>query len=140
MGAEQTLIASDCVQCGFETFTLDMTPDFSTRPPKTLLQDFKVVVSSDPPFRSSCRFKQSVYRENMGWKCGLGGKSQCEIGNYITPRLAAEGNKVVEEASISNMKQTWASDGEQIDWSGTKSEKMLLKSTQVKNIWVPYGV
>ena len=51
-----------------------------------------------------------------------------------------ESSKVAEEASISNMKQTWVSDGEQIDWRSIKSEKLLLKSTQVKNIWVPYGV
>jgi aldehyde dehydrogenase (NAD+) len=52
----------------------------------------------------------------------------------------AESSKVAEEASISNMKQTWVSDGEHIDWKSIKSEKLLLKSTQVKNIWVPYGV
>ncbi len=51
-----------------------------------------------------------------------------------------EGSKSIEEASISNMKQTWVSNGEEIDWGGLKSEKLLLKSTQVKNIWVPYGV
>lgn len=51
-----------------------------------------------------------------------------------------ESSKIAEEASISNMKQTWVSDGEQIDWRSIKSEKLLLKSTQVKNIWVPYGV
>jgi aldehyde dehydrogenase (NAD+) len=51
-----------------------------------------------------------------------------------------EGSKVVEEASISNMKQTWVSDGRQIDWATLKRDRLLLKSTQVKNIWVPYGV
>jgi aldehyde dehydrogenase (NAD+) len=51
-----------------------------------------------------------------------------------------ESSKVAEEASISNMKQTWVSDGDPIDWRNIKSEKLLLKSTQVKNIWVPYGV
>jgi aldehyde dehydrogenase (NAD+) len=52
----------------------------------------------------------------------------------------AAGCKTVEEASTSNMKQTWVSDGEPIDWRGIRSEKLLLRSTQVKNIWVPYGV
>jgi aldehyde dehydrogenase (NAD+) len=52
----------------------------------------------------------------------------------------SEGGKAIEEASIGNMKQTWVADGGQIDWSRMKSEKLLLKSTQVKNIWVPYGV
>jgi aldehyde dehydrogenase (NAD+) len=51
----------------------------------------------------------------------------------------AESGKTVEEASIGNMKQTWVAGG-QIDWGKMKSEKLLLKSTQVKNIWVPYGV
>jgi len=53
---------------------------------------------------------------------------------------SAEGSKIAEETSTSNMKQTWVSDGQEIDWSSIKSEKLLLKSTQVKNIWVPYGV
>ncbi|MGA3243162.1 MAG: aldehyde dehydrogenase family protein [Bacteroidota bacterium] len=52
----------------------------------------------------------------------------------------SEGGRAIEEASISNMKQTWVPDGGQIDWYRMKSEKLLLKSTQVKNIWVPYGV
>ncbi|HTY35965.1 MAG TPA: aldehyde dehydrogenase family protein [Bacteroidota bacterium] len=51
-----------------------------------------------------------------------------------------ESAKAIEEASIGNMKQTWVSDGNQIDWTTMRTEKLLLKSTQVKNIWVPYGV
>jgi aldehyde dehydrogenase (NAD+) len=53
---------------------------------------------------------------------------------------SAESGKSIEEASVSNMKQTWVSDGEQIKWASIQSQKLLLKSTQVKNIWVPYGV
>ncbi len=53
---------------------------------------------------------------------------------------SSDGSKSVEEASISNMKQTWVSNGKLIDWARLKNEKLLLKSTQVKNIWVPYGV
>jgi aldehyde dehydrogenase (NAD+) len=53
---------------------------------------------------------------------------------------SAEGSKVVEAASVSNMKQTWVSNGERVDWGTIRSQKLLLKSTQVKNIWVPYGV
>ncbi len=53
---------------------------------------------------------------------------------------SADGSKGVEEASISNMKQTWVSNDEQVDWSTLHSQTLLLKSTQVKNIWVPYGV
>ena len=53
---------------------------------------------------------------------------------------SASAAKAVEEASISNMKQTWVAAGEGINWSTVSQEKLLLKSTQVKNIWVPYGV
>ncbi len=53
---------------------------------------------------------------------------------------AADAGRAAEEASISNMKQTWTAEGSAIDWAGLAAEKLLLKSTQVKNIWVPYGV
>jgi len=52
----------------------------------------------------------------------------------------AEGSRTVEEASSGNMKQTWVSDGEKVDWDLLRSQKLLLRATQVKNIWVPYGV
>ncbi|MCX6139146.1 MAG: aldehyde dehydrogenase family protein [Ignavibacteriales bacterium] len=53
---------------------------------------------------------------------------------------SAEGSRIVEEASVSNMKQTWVSNGLPMHWESMRTEKLLLKSTQVKNIWVPYGV
>jgi aldehyde dehydrogenase (NAD+) len=52
----------------------------------------------------------------------------------------SSGSKIVEEASTGNMKQTWVSEGKPIDWDVLHQETLLLKSTQVKNIWVPYGV
>lgn len=52
----------------------------------------------------------------------------------------SRGSKTVEEASIGNMKQTWVSDGRRVNWDSLNREALLLKSTQVKNIWVPYGV
>jgi len=51
-----------------------------------------------------------------------------------------EGSAMVEKASTGNMKQTWCSYGEAMDWEALRNEKLLLRSTQVKNIWVPYGV
>ncbi len=50
-----------------------------------------------------------------------------------------ESAAAVEAASISNMKQTWVSGKGTPDWNALTCEKLLLKSTQVKNIWVPYG-
>ncbi len=48
--------------------------------------------------------------------------------------------KAVEAASVANMKQTWVSSGQPIAWERVSMERLLLKATQVKNIWVPYGV
>lgn len=52
-----------------------------------------------------------------------------------------EGSAAIEAASISNMKRTWVSNGNEIDWFGAQgvSKRFLREATQVKNIWVPYG-
>lgn len=54
------------------------------------------------------------------------------------------GSRLVEELSaISNLKQTWVSHGEPIDWFSNGNSQIyrcLYKATQVKNIWSPYGV
>jgi aldehyde dehydrogenase (NAD+) len=55
---------------------------------------------------------------------------------------AAEGARVVEEASAGNMKRTWVSYGHSRDWlDATQSEgrEFLRESTHVKNIWIPSG-
>jgi len=54
----------------------------------------------------------------------------------------AAGGKSVEEMSIHNLKQTWTNKGKAIDWSDKtvcEGEYFLQRSTQVKNVWVPYG-
>ena len=53
-----------------------------------------------------------------------------------------EGSKKIEENSISNLKQTWVNNGVSYSWSNLPKEikiKPLYKSTQIKNIWIPYG-
>tara|TARA_A100001011_G_scaffold399889_1_gene510820 strand:+ start:2670 stop:5024 length:2355 start_codon:yes stop_codon:yes gene_type:complete len=53
-----------------------------------------------------------------------------------------EGSKKIEENSISNLKQTWVNNGISYSWSNLPNEikiKTLHKSTQIKNIWIPYG-
>ena len=50
-----------------------------------------------------------------------------------------EGKKAVELASAGNMKRTWCHSGA-VDWSAPVDEREFLReTTQVKNIWVPYG-
>lgn len=51
-------------------------------------------------------------------------------------------SKTVEQNSVGNLKRTFVDYGRQIDWSNAltaEGEMYLQKSTEVKNIWVPYG-
>ncbi len=52
-----------------------------------------------------------------------------------------DGVKLVEMASASNMKRTWASWAERdwLDRADGEGREFLRAATQVKNIWVPYG-
>jgi len=52
-----------------------------------------------------------------------------------------EGVKAVELASASNMKRTWASwyTRDWLDARQGEGREFLRQSTQVKNVWVPYG-
>ncbi len=55
---------------------------------------------------------------------------------------SAEGSKQVELASTGNMKRTWVNYGHPRSWLDPvqgEGEEFLRESTQVKNIWVPYG-
>jgi aldehyde dehydrogenase (NAD+) len=58
---------------------------------------------------------------------------------YVGP---AAGSKIVEAASIGNMKRTWVNYGRQRDWLDPRvgeGREFLRQAVQVKNIWVPYG-
>ena len=66
-------------------------------PPQALLERFKASIPSDPSFRSWCRLKQSVYREKMGWACGLGERKKRQIGNYLTREDAEKGRNFLNE-------------------------------------------
>ena len=55
---------------------------------------------------------------------------------------SADGAKQVELASTGNMKRTWVDYGHPRAWLDPvqgEGEEFLRESTQVKNIWVPYG-
>jgi aldehyde dehydrogenase (NAD+) len=45
----------------------------------------------------------------------------------------------VHAASIGNLKQTWCIAGDGADWFSEPSIDFLMRATQVKNVWVPYG-
>ncbi len=53
-----------------------------------------------------------------------------------------DGARLVEAASVGNMKRTWVSYGHARDWYDPvqgRGEEFLREATQIKNIWVPYG-
>jgi aldehyde dehydrogenase (NAD+) len=54
---------------------------------------------------------------------------------------SADGVRMVEHASASNMKRTWATweDRDWLDREDGEGREFLRQATQVKNIWVPYG-
>lgn len=45
----------------------------------------------------------------------------------------------IERASAGNLKRTWVNHGRTFDWYSTNSAQFLTSSTEIKNIWVPYG-
>jgi aldehyde dehydrogenase (NAD+) len=45
----------------------------------------------------------------------------------------------IQSASTGNLKQTWCAAGDQVDWFAEPAPEFLRRSTQVKNVWVPYG-
>ncbi|WP_425044452.1 aldehyde dehydrogenase family protein [Primorskyibacter sp. S87] len=45
----------------------------------------------------------------------------------------------VETGSAGNLKRTWVNNAASCDWFQDHSRRFLLESTEVKNIWVPYG-
>lgn len=47
----------------------------------------------------------------------------------------------IEGASAGNLKRTWVNNGQSRDWLGASGEgkEFLEASTEVKNIWIPYG-
>lgn len=45
----------------------------------------------------------------------------------------------IEAASAGNLKRTWVSNGQALDWAQDHTKRFLQAATEVKNIWVPYG-
>jgi len=54
----------------------------------------------------------------------------------------AETSKLVEAASVGNLKQTWTTRGLYYDLADSEKfggDYLLRRATQVKNVWIPYG-
>ncbi|MFS4581893.1 aldehyde dehydrogenase family protein [Phaeobacter sp. C3_T13_0] len=48
-------------------------------------------------------------------------------------------SSAIEAASAGNLKRTWVNNGTALDWFADHSRRFLEASTEVKNIWIPYG-
>lgn len=58
---------------------------------------------------------------------------------YFGPK---SGSELVEAASAGNMKRTWVNNGKARNWFDMEQgegREFLRHSTQIKNIWIPYG-
>lgn len=54
-----------------------------------------------------------------------------------------EGSQMIELCAADNMKRTWVNYGKYRDWSNPahgEGEYFLKQATEIKNIWIPYGV
>ncbi|MEQ6203230.1 aldehyde dehydrogenase family protein [Sulfitobacter sp. HNIBRBA2951] len=57
------------------------------------------------------------------------------VWSFSDPALDTE----IERASATNLKRTWVQNGQAHDWLQPDTKSFLRQSTEVKNIWVPYG-
>ncbi|MFY9210069.1 MAG: aldehyde dehydrogenase family protein [Aestuariivita sp.] len=52
---------------------------------------------------------------------------------------SADISAVIEREAAHNIKRSWVNNGLDRDWSRSDAQSFLEASTEVKNIWVPYG-
>ena len=50
-----------------------------------------------------------------------------------------EHDQTIEAGSALNLKRTWVQNGQAADWYKPNAKTLLSQSTEVKNVWVPYG-
>ena len=61
----------------------------------------------------------------------------------VEGRRGAVGSMHVERLSAGNMKRTFVSHGRQREWSSEEEgagAELLREASEVKNIWIPFGV
>ncbi len=69
--------------------------------------------------------------------------AHADVDALWCPAAGSERAKRVEALSVSNLKRTWTALPADFDWSAAdqaEGRAFLEQATQVKNIWVPYGV
>ncbi|MBE1285380.1 MAG: aldehyde dehydrogenase family protein [Rhodobacteraceae bacterium] len=57
------------------------------------------------------------------------------VWSFSSTNLSTE----IEHAAASNIKRSWVNNGMAFDWKTDHTRAFLQASTEVKNIWVPYG-
>ena len=89
-----------------------------------------------PRTRSSSTSADTYVPYTLG--CKPSGLYTTDILLYAV-HASPDGAKMVETASAGNLKSTWTAPNR--NWHGADGQgrEFLLKATQVKNIWIPYG-
>lgn len=118
--------------------------DFRRKPPTGLLRKYASFVAADPPFRSWCRLKQSIYRHHRGWTCGervdrRGARIYRRLlGNCLTPTDADAGknflNRTIHELALKRMDKREKHDA--ID-PNRLCQNLLTSQTLCFNLFLP---
>jgi len=109
-----------------------------------VLERFDAFVASDPPFRSWCRLKQSIYRHQHGWQCGTDGRLDSAtgrprlLGNYLVESDARAGRNFLnhEIARAASERINDRELGDNIE-EGRLLSNMLTSQTLCFNLFLP---
>ena len=75
--------------------------------------------------------------------------SHTELAPHLAGHLAVDAvwsfsssdiSRIIEHESANNLKRTWVNYQQDYDWNNIQAREFLSAATDIKNIWVPYGV
>lgn len=112
--------------------------DFSAKPPTQLLKTHLSDVATDTPFRSWCRLKQSLYRQEHGWSPGTGGRQPRPLGNYLVDSDAQAGRNFLspEIFAAAQRRTACREKGDKIE-EGRLLGNLLTSQTMCFNLFLP---
>ena len=112
--------------------------DFSAKPPTEHLKAHLSDVTTDTPFRSWCRLKQSLYRQEHGWDPGMGGRKPRLLGNYLVDADAKAGrNFLSPEIFVAAKHRTACREKDDKIEEGRLLGNLLTSQTMCFNLFLP---
>jgi aldehyde dehydrogenase (NAD+) len=58
------------------------------------------------------------------------------VWSFSSSDISAE----IERGSVTNLKRTWVNNAKAADYSAANAKQFLDAATEVKTVWIPYGV